>query len=181
MRPPLFTLAAVASSIAALLAGCAACPVTPPEVPAALRAPEGQQVFMQAMATGAQIYVCAAKPDDASSFAWVFQAPEATLADRDGHALGKHYAGPTWESVDGSSVVGEVKARDAGPDKAAIPWLLLKAKSSAGQGVLTPTKSVQRVQTHGGVAPAEACTSANAQQVMRVPYTAVYYFYRAAP
>src|SRR5437016_7647191 len=30
---------------------------------------------------------------------------------RSGRSLGKHYAGPTWESVDGSTVVGEAKAR----------------------------------------------------------------------
>jgi len=52
--------------------------------------------------------------------------------------IGKHYAGPTWESNDGSKVVGEVKARDDGPAPTAIPWLLLSAKSTSGNGAFSP-------------------------------------------
>ncbi|MFZ2159359.1 MAG: zinc-binding dehydrogenase [Bradyrhizobium sp.] len=92
--------------------GCATRPaIIPPDVPAQLRAPAGQSVFLEALATGVQIYECAAKRDQPSVFEWVFRAPEAALADRSGHSIGKHYAGPTWESVDGSTVVGEVKSR----------------------------------------------------------------------
>jgi hypothetical protein len=165
-----------------ILTGCTSAPtVMTPQVPASLQAPTGQTVFLEALATGVQIYECGPKVDQPSSFEWIFRAPEASLADRSGHPLGKHYAGPTWESVDGSSVVGDLKARDAGPNPSAIPWLLLSAKTTKGSGVLSPTKSVQRVQTVGGIAPAQPCTSANATQVARVPYTATYYFYRAAP
>ena len=168
--------------IAAVTVGCASPPmVTPPEVPAALRPPADQVLYLDALAVGVQIYECAAKAAMPGAFEWAFRAPEAALTDRAGRSLGKHYAGPTWESVDGSSVVGEVKARDPGPDAAAIPWLLLSAKSNAGNGVFAKTKSVQRVRTVAGVAPTEACTAANAKQVARVPYTATYYFYRAAP
>jgi hypothetical protein len=98
--------------------------------------------------------------------------------DAAGKRLGKHYAGPTWESLDGSTVVGEVKARDPGPDPQAIPWLLLTAKSTTGTGVFAQTKSIQRVQTAGGAAPSQPCSVANATQLARVPYTAKYYFYR---
>ena len=111
-------------------------------------------------------------------FEWTFRAPEAALVDRAGRTVGKHYAGPTWEWTDGSTVVGEVKARDPGPDKSAIPWLLLAAKSTSGSGLFNQTRSIQRVQTAGGIAPLQACTAANARQVVRVPYTASYYFYR---
>jgi len=48
-----------------------------------------------------------------------------------GNKIAKHYAGTTWESNDGSKVVGEVKAKDNGPDPNAIPWLLLSAKSTS--------------------------------------------------
>jgi hypothetical protein len=167
-------------SISLLASGCASAPtLAAPTVPAALTAPADQTVFLEAMATGVQIYECAPKASDASAFEWTFRAPEAALADRAGHALGKHYAGPTWESLDGSSVVGDLKARDAGPTPTAIPWLLLSAKSTNGTGVLGKTKSVQRVQTVGGIAPTEPCGMVNAKQVVRVPYTATYYFYRA--
>jgi Protein of unknown function (DUF3455) len=161
----------------ALLIGCAASPsLSPPEVPAALVAPSGQAVFMEALATGVQIYECSQKAD--LTYEWAFKAPEASLASRSGQALGKHYAGPTWESLDGSTVVGEVRARDPGPRGSAIPWLLLEAKTTAGTGTFGGTKSIQRVATVGGIAPAEPCAGANLKQVARVPYTATYYFYR---
>jgi hypothetical protein len=164
---------------AVLCSGCAtAVPLTPPEVPATLRPPADQTVFVEALATGVQIYECAPKADQPGVLEWTFRAPEATLADRGGRTIGKHYGGPTWESTDGSTVVGEIKSRDPGPDRNAIPWLLLSAKSTSGTGLFSQTQSVQRVQTVGGIAPAQACSSANAGQVARVPYTATYYFYR---
>lgn len=161
--------------------GCSVAPLTAPkDLPPALQAPADQVVFLEARATGVQIYECAAKADSPSAFEWAFRAPEASLVDRKGLAIGKHYAGPTWESVDGSSVVGALKARDSGPDRDAIPWLLLTAKSTSGAGTFAPTKSVQRVQTVGGSAPSDACGANNLGQVSRVPYTATYYFYRSA-
>jgi len=80
-----------------------------------------------------------------------------------------------WESIDGSTVVGKVKARDPDPDGSAIPWLLLTAKSTAGAGDFGATKSIQRVHTRGSVAPSQPCSANNAKQVVRVPYT-TYYF-----
>ncbi len=167
--------------LALAAAGCASGTLTPPGVPDALRAPLNQTLFLETLATGVQIYECVAKPDAPSGYAWNFVAPEATLADRSGKTLGKHFAGPTWQSNDGSSVVGEVTARDPGPDKTAIPWLLLTAKSSAGAGVFTQTKTIQRVKTTAGLAPSDGCNAGTAKQVARVPYTAVYYFYRPNP
>lgn len=161
----------------AVLGGCATTqPLAPPEVPAALRAPAGQSLYLEALADGVQIYECSQKPD--SAYEWTFRAPEASLADRSGHPLGRHYAGPTWESSDGSAVVGEAKARDPGPRSSAIPWLLLAAKANTGSGTFAAAKSIQRVATVGGLAPAAACTGANLKHVARVPYTATYYFYR---
>jgi hypothetical protein len=134
-----------------------------------------------ALANGVQIYECAAGKADPARFEWIFKAPEAELADASGTSIGKHYAGPTWESVDGSKVVGEVKARDDGPDGSAIPWLLLSAKSTEGKGVFGKTQTIQRVNTVGGKAPVAGCGSAEAGKVVRTPYRATYYFYVAKP
>ena len=164
-----------------IAAGCAAPVLAPPDVPAPLRAPAGQEPFLEVLASGVQIYECTAKGNQSAAFEWVFRAPEAALVDRSSRAIGKHYAGPTWESVDGSAVVGEVKARDPGPDPSAIPWLLLTTKSSTGTGVFTQTKSIQRLKTVGGAAPSQACGAGNVGEIARVPYTATYYFYRVAP
>lgn len=151
--------------------------MSPPEVPAALQPPAGQESYLEALAIGVQIYECVQKAD--SGYEWAFKAPEARLFSWDmARTLGKHYAGPTWESTDGSTVVGEVKARDPGPKPDAIPWLLLAAKANAGSGVLAAVKSIQRVRTMGGLAPAAPCAEGKLKQMTRVPYMAWYYFYR---
>jgi len=161
------------------LAGCAWCRVRPPDVPAALQAPSGQTPFLEARGSGVQIYQCTPSPDAPGKFGWILLAPEATLMNRHGHPIGRHFAGPSWELRDGSGVVGEVVARDPGPDPAAIPWLLLRAKSVSGNGALSHTESIQRVHTMGGLAPGPACTEAQQRTQVRVPYTADYIFYRA--
>jgi hypothetical protein len=56
------------------------------------------------------------------------------------------YAGPTWESVSGSKVVGTVSDRCT-PDTEAIPWLLLRAVFSDGPGIFHRVTFVQRVNT----------------------------------
>ena len=152
-----------------------------PDVPATLRPPAGQVVYLEALATGVQIYQCMSKPGEPATYEWAFRAPEAALDDRLGRTLGRHYAGPTWEALDGSTVVGETQARDPGPNPSAIPWLLLRAKATTGGGTFGQAKSIQRLQTVGGVAPSQACSATNDKQIARVPYAANYYFYRAAP
>jgi hypothetical protein len=175
-------MAMTRTSLVALLAGCATSGVgTIPLVPENLRTPTTEVLSLETAATGVQIYECNAGKDEPTRFGWIFKAPEADLFDRAGNKIGKHYAGPTWESNDGSKVVGEVKARDNGPNSSAIPWLLLGAKSTAGTGVFSETKSIQRVRTVGGTAPAEACSQAQSGKVARVPYKATYYFYVAKP
>jgi hypothetical protein len=136
---------------------------------------------LEVAASGVQVYQCDASKNDPTKFEWIFKAPVADLFDAGGKKIGTHYAGPTWESIDGSKVVGEVTARDNGPDANAIPWLLLSAKSTSGTGVFSRTKSIQRVQTVGGKAPAVGCDKAQAGQEARMAYKATYYFYAAKP
>jgi hypothetical protein len=176
MRSAIRAASLVATALVAL-DGCAGHPVKPPQVPASLQAPPGQFVFLEARARGVQIYECTAKAEAPADFSWNFVAPEAQLLDRWGRDIGRHGAGPSWELRDGSRVVGELVARDPGPDPAAIPWLLLSARSTSGIGALTRTRSIQRVRTAGGVAPGTPCTAALEHTVTRVPYTATYYFY----
>ena len=144
-----------------------------PDVPANLQVPAGNRVAFHVFAQGVQIYTC-----DGS--AWVFKAPEATLyADEGGNGVvGKHYAGPTWESNSGSKVVG-TRLRGATPDPNAIPWLLLKAVSNDGNGILAQVTYIQRVNTTGGKAPTTGCDASHPGEEVRVPYTAEYFFYRA--
>src|ERR1700682_6099595 len=166
-------------SLLAMFPGCATLTGTVPIVPDSLKAPPTQKLALETRASGVQIYECRASKDNPGRFEWVFISPDAELFDSSGKKIGKHYAGPTWESNDGSKGVDEVKARADGPDANAIPWLLLSAKSAAGTGQLSRTASIQRVQTVGGKAPADGCRQAQAGKEARVPYGARYYFYVA--
>ncbi len=133
-------------------------------------------------ADGVQIYECRAKATEASFPEWVFVAPEAKLVDASGVLVGHHYAGPTWEAVDGSKVVGAVKAKADAPDPRAIAWLLPATHSTGTPGVFANVSSIQRVATIGGVAPATGCGTATVgQQEARVPYKAQYTQYAPAP
>ncbi len=104
-------------------------------------------------AQGVQIYECLAKKDQAGGYEWAFVAPEADLFDARGNKTGKHYAGPHWESTDGSKILGTVKERANAPTSDAIPWLLLAAKSVGPDGSFSKVRSIQRVNTAGGVGP----------------------------
>jgi hypothetical protein len=175
-------IAIVKVSIFALLAGFSTINAgTIPEVPEALKVPVTQVLSFETQAVGVQIYECKVSKDDPARFEWVFKAPEAELFDSAGKKVGRHYAGPTWESNDGSKVVGEVRARDDGPDRNAIPWLLLSAKSISGSGVFSQTQSIQRLHTTGGKAPTEGCNQAQVGKEAQATYKAKYYFYILKP
>ena len=186
MKIAVFNLALAATVVAT--AGCAATGQAPPasipvpaDVPSALQAPAGQEPFLQVRAVGVQVYECAAKADAPGGWAWQFRGPEATLADAAGQSVGRHFAGPSWASNDGATIVGQVSASAPAQERGAIPWLLLAVKSREGQGLLTQAASVQRLDTVGGVAPSSACGAANSKQVERVGYTATYVFWRVKP
>ena len=110
--------------------------------------------------------------------AWVFVAPSATLYEgpESQGPVGTHYAGPTWESVSGSKVVGSVMRRCT-PDANSIPWLLLGAVSSEGPGIFRGIKYIQRLNTAGGIAPIQP--GSFTAEMTSVPYTSEYLFYRA--
>ncbi|WP_211454933.1 DUF3455 domain-containing protein [Collimonas antrihumi] len=177
MARKMLGLATVATCCAAFLAGCAG--PQPIEVPANLNVAPTQALSLELKATGVQIYQCATAKNDASKFEWQFMAPEADLFDQGGQKIGWHYAGPSWESTDGSKVVGAVQAQNTGPDANAITWLLLSAKATSGTGVFGQTQSIQRLQTVGGKAPMDGCNQAVLGKEARVPYRAIYRFYSA--
>lgn len=153
-----------AVTLALLTAGC----VNTVPVPDSLKPGTQESLAMVVPAKGVQIYECRAEK-------WVFVAPEAELFDRSGKKIGSHYAGPHWESADGSKIVGTVTARADAPKADAIPWLLLTTKSVAGSGAFSKVTSIQRVATTGGLAPAGGCTQSG--MTVRVAYTADYYFF----
>jgi hypothetical protein len=141
------------------------------ELPAAPGTP-GQQPARTFHAEGAQIYQC--KPDPDGRLAWQFREPIATLL-LDGNTVGRHYAGPRWEDVDGSAVQAKVVSMAPGATANDIPWLELGVTLHLGHGVLSDVTGVRRINTEGGMAHGR-CDTAGA--FLSVPYHADYVFLR---
>lgn len=144
---------------------------------AAVAPPEGSTPVLELVADGVQIYTCDAKE---GGFDWSFTAPEANLFDKQGRQVGTHFAGPTWKIDDGSEVVGEVVAKADATEPRAIQWLLLRAKSHQGSGVLSTIAYIRRTETKGGLAPSTGCDASHKSQQVRMRYSATYQFFSAA-
>ena len=146
-------------------------------LPTALRANASLQWVATHYARGSQIYRCEAGAT--SQHRWVFQAPEADLFSDAAmtQLVGRHYDGPTWESLDGSRVAGKVRANAPAPDSSAIPWLLLDATAKTVPGVLAQVVAIQRLATVGGALDDPSCTQAQLGAQRRMPYTAAYRYY----
>ncbi|MDZ5452877.1 DUF3455 domain-containing protein [Labrys sp. ZIDIC5] len=170
------TYAFVAAAM--LLAGGTQAARAAEAVPAALLPPAGYTLVFTAKAKGLQVYTSTAEAGAAPK--WVLEAPVAELAAKQGAV--HHYAGPSWEAADGSKVVRDkdtpvvtVPARKADAD---IPWLLIKVTADPAAGALSKVGYVQRLATHGGVAP--ATTPVRTGTKVGVPYTATYAFFAKA-
>jgi hypothetical protein len=140
------------------------------ETPAALAVP-GEALIATVHAQGAQVYEC--KADASGQLAWQFREPVATLL-ADGKTVGRHYAGPAWEMVDGSTVTAKLAARAPGATARDIPLLRLEAASRRGAGQLAGVTTILRLNTKGGVAEGP-CERAGA--MLSAPYSADYAFY----
>lgn len=169
-------------SAASILAACAGNPSRVVEVPSAIAAAAHQTLTMTVAATGVQIYECSVangKPQPQ----WTFVAPEATLFDQDGHAVGQHGAGPHWTFEDGTRLTARVAAHAEAPQSGAIPWLLLDSRTTSPNGPLNrfnDVRSIQRINTRGGAAPSDGCRPQDVGSRVRVPYSADYLFYGGA-
>jgi uncharacterized protein DUF3455 len=140
-------------------------------LPETIAAP-GEAVVLTVHAQGAQVYECKAGAD--GKLAWAFREPIATLFV-DGKTIGRHYAGPNWEHIDGSAVTAKAAGNAPGATADDIPWLKLQVTSSRGSGVLTGVTTVQRINTKGGKLEG-ACDKAGTFK--SVPYSAEYVFLR---
>ncbi len=151
-------------------------------VAASIQVPDGNKVILHTYAKGVQVYICTQDPKDTSNFTWVLKEPFADLYADSAHKnpVGKHYftngKNPTWESTDGSKVIGGKLMQVNSPDGSGIPWLLLKATIPSGTGVLSQATFIQRINTKGGKAPVAANKSLQGQ-LAKIPYTAEYLFY----
>jgi hypothetical protein len=142
------------------------------EVPDAIAAPPGESLVATVHAVGAQVYECGF--DTAGNLIWRFREPIATLLI-DGKTIGRHYAGPNWEMIDGSAAKGKVAGQAPAANPGDIPLLKLDVSVQRGAGQLDGVTTIQRLNTKGGVS-GHACDSFGT--FLSVPYTADYAFYR---
>lgn len=134
-----------------------------------LAAPAGSVLVLHAYGVGVQIYRW-------NGTSWGFVAPSATLyADAGNQGIvATHFGGPTWQSNSGGTVVGTVVNR-CPVDPASIPWVSLTGVAD-GPGIFEKVTFIQRLNTVGGNAPS---TPGSLDEVVKVPYTADYLFYKA--
>jgi Protein of unknown function (DUF3455) len=174
--------------------------LVPPPVPANLEVPAGNKVFLEGHAIGTQNYICLCSAADC---AWTFFGPQATLFNDYKTQILTHFLSPnpdpmdpmeegtprpTWQHSQDTSTVWARAISSSAPnfvDADAIPWLLLQVvgvqRGPIGGHRLTRTTFIQRLNTSGGVAPSTGCdefTDVNKRAF--VPYTADYFFYKAA-
>src|SRR6266536_1806398 len=147
-------------------------PELPPQC-VSIQLPAGNQLAFHVYARGVQIYRW-------NGTSWDFVAPVASLFAEANYfgEVGNHYVGPTWESKSGSKVVARrVSGTGCTPDQSAVAWLLLEKVSTSGSGIFSSVTYIQRVNTTGGTTPSASGSAEG--EVVEVPYTAEYYFYRA--
>jgi Protein of unknown function (DUF3455) len=149
------------------------------EMPTAIDVSDGI-VLLTVHAEGAQIYECKLAPVEKSPSnvgapTWQFREPIATLIV-DGKSIGRHYAGPNWDHIDGSGVKGKTVASAPGATPDDIPWLKVDVVDHRGDGLLSSATTVQRINTRGGVLQGQ-CESAGVYR--SVPYSADYVFLRS--
>ena len=135
-----------------------------------LTAPNGSTLVLHAFGIGFQIYHW-------NGTSWGAATPSATIyADAGGNgAVASHFAGPTWQSNSGGSVVGTVANRCV-PDPASIAWLSLTGVPN-GPGIFSKVTFIQRLNTVGGNPPSTPGSTIG--QEAKIPYTADYLFYKA--
>jgi hypothetical protein len=165
--------------------------ITPPSVPFGIQVLPPNRPFLIGHATGTQNYMCL---PSGSGFKFKLVTPRATLANEVGKQITTHYFSPnpieqgvvraTWEhSRDSSIVWGKVVDGDnITVNSDAIDWLRVTVTGTeegpTGGDTFAHTTFVQRINTVGGLARPEGCSSladVGAQQFS--PYTADYVFY----
>ena len=170
--------------------------VIPPAVPAGLEVPEGNHAFLLGHGVGTQNYVCA-PTDQLGHVAFTLFTPQATLFSDDRQQLTTHFFSPnpdeggvvrvTWEdSTDTSTVWAKLITASTDPnfvDPNAVAWLKLQRVGSrvgpTGGNRLAVATFIQRVNTQGGLAPADGCnTLPDVGKKVFIPYTADYIFYK---
>jgi hypothetical protein len=167
---PMARHSAARSSLAGALFALAA-------LPALAAIPADEEPSFMLSASGTNLFQCKARIDDANAYAWHFVAPDLTLFEGS-RTAGTHKAASQFESgSDRTSLFGVLSAtQPAGGNN--MPWARMRAVPAGDSGMFAGVTTIQRVNTAGGVAPAEGCNAASVGNETRVNFSADYFFYR---
>lgn len=152
------------------------------EIPAAISIPNADKYdcVVKVVGKGYQIYQVQETTPGSGVYQWVFIAPEANLYNKESIKVGAHAAGPIWRDLSGNTIGAVKEASVSSPDAVHnIPWLRLKVNIPTLAGMFSQALYIQRLATVGGVAPLTAATKDNIGQQVKVPYLALYAFYKA--
>lgn len=169
-------------------------PALPPDL---APVPVGSKVFLVGHAFGTQNYICL---PTSTGFAYSLFTPQATLFDGTDQIITHFFSvnpnpddkgaiRATWQSSQDSSriwaktVVNGSSTNSNFVEAGAVAWLTLQVvghlDGPAGGDKLSSTTTVQRLNTHGGLAPTTGCSSlADVGTRAFMPYTADYFFFR---
>jgi hypothetical protein len=139
-----------------------------------IKAPSDREPVLQLSAQGVQIFRCEKRE---GAFVWVFRQPDAQLLDSTGKVVGRHGASFSFEHIDGSRLTATIVSYDDAPNSTDLRWVLMTTRSF-GKGAFDGVTHVQRVKTRGGMPP-EKCDAAQANQLLRIDFSADFVFYRA--
>jgi hypothetical protein len=164
--------------------------IVPPPLPANIQVPPGNTPYLLGHAVGTQNYICL---PSGNKFVFKLFTPEATLFNNADLQITTHYFSPnpvehgttraTWQHRDASTVWGKVVPGDSATvSPEGIEWLKVTVvgtkEGPSGGDTLTHTTFIQRVNTVGGLAPSQGCSStADVGSSAFVPYRADYIFY----
>lgn len=132
-----------------------------------------ERPILTAYARGSQNYQC---QKIGENYEWVFIGPEAELFDYSGLRIGVHLLGPSWKHIDNSFVLGKLIAQVE--TQGSIPQLLLSATKTSTRGIFANVSSIQRINPKGGAVPSQVADKKHLGQIVKIPYTATYIFYR---
>jgi hypothetical protein len=144
--------------------------------PGGLALPEHAVVVAVGYARGHQVYLGRLQVN--GSLSWELAGPEATLWDSAGKPFAIHRKGPTWDTRDGTRLVGQLPPlwsyQPPGSQKGDLPWILVRVRALGASGSSSRVNYVARVATHGGGPPKRPPVRPGER--LRVPYKAVYLF-----
>jgi len=184
--------------------------VTPPRVPPNIEVPTGNTLFLVGHGVGTQNYICLPSGSGFAYTLFTPEAtlfePEDNTKQLITHFFSPNRNPTEWgekegtirvtwqDSQDTSTVWAKLNINPDGSlgsssdpafvEKGAVNWLLLKAVGAevgpGGGDTLSDTTFIQRLNTSGGLAPTDCASSADVGKQAFEPYTADYFFYKAA-